>query len=285
MSAPDLSPLVLGLDCSTTACKAILWDCRGNAVARGSSPLTMITPQPGWHEQRAEAWWTAAVAAIRQAVSGVASGRLKAMSIAHQRETFVPVDAQCRPLTSGILWLDERARELLPSLERSFASIDFHALTGKRLSVNLTIAKIAWLKEYRPEIFARTAKYLDVHSFLVRQLTGFCRTGWGCADPTGLFDIRNNVWAADLLNRMDIRADQLPELCAPGTIVGEVTPSAAEACGLPAGLPVAAGIGDGQACGLGVDINSRAMRIYRSARPSSPELSVSRMCSIRRFGR
>ncbi len=183
------------------------------------------------------------------------------------------------------LWLDERARELLPDLERSFASIDFHALTGKRLSVNLTIAKIAWLKEYRPECFARTAKYLDVHSFLVRQLTGFCRTGWGCADPTGLFDIRNNVWAADLLNRMDIRADQLPELCAPGTIVGEVTPSAAEACGLPAGLPVAAGIGDGQACGLGVDINSRAMRIYRSARPSSPELSVSRMCSIRRFGR
>jgi xylulokinase len=36
-----------------------------------------------------------------------------------------------------------------------------------------------------------------------------------------------------------------------------VAQSAAEACGLPAGLSVVAGIGDGQACGLGADIVSR----------------------------
>jgi len=45
-------------------------------------------------------------------------------------------------------------------------------------------------------------------------------------------------------------------LCAPGTVVGAVSDAAAGECGLPAGLPVAAGIGDGQACGLGVDITS-----------------------------
>ena len=252
----DLSPLVLGLDCSTSACKAVVWDCRGNAVAKGYSPLSMCTPQPGWHEQPAEDWWTAAVQAIRQAVSRVEVGRLVALCIAHQRETFVPVDEQGRPLMSGILWIDERAREILPDLEQSFGPLDFHKLTGKRLSVNLTIAKIAWLKQYRPDIFSRTIKYLDVHSFLSHRLTGFYRTGWGSADPTGLFDIQNHCWAGDLLSRIGVRSDQLPEVYAPGTIVGTVLPSAAKECALPAGLPVVAGIGDGQASGLGVNITT-----------------------------
>lgn len=244
----------MGLDCSTSACKAVVWDCRGEAVGRGYAPLATETPQPGWHEQPAESWWTATVQAIRQAVSQVDSGRLRALCIAHQRETFVPVDAQGRPLTNGILWMDERARELLTDLEQDVGQEEFHRLTGKRLSVNLTIAKIAWLREHRPDIFARTHQYLDVHSFLVHRLTGRCRTGWGCADPTGMFDMQNNCWVEPLLSEVGIRPDQLPEVCAPGAAIGTVLPSAAEACGLPAGLTVAAGIGDGQAGGLGVNI-------------------------------
>jgi xylulokinase len=225
---PDASPLVLGIDSSTTACKAVVWDCRGNAVAEGSSPLAMNAPQPAWREQSAEEWWTAAVQAIRRAAGQVEAGRLKAMCIAHQRETFVPVDGAGRPLANGILWLDERARDLLPGLAKSFESLDFHRLTGKRLSVNLTIAKIAWLKQNRPEVFAQTDKFLDVHSFLVRRLTGVACTGWGCADPTGLFDIHNNRWAEPLLSRVGIRPEQLPEPCAPGSVMGTVLPSAAE---------------------------------------------------------
>ena len=196
------------------------------------------------------------VQAIRQAVSQVDSKRVMALCIANQRETFVPVDEQGQPLTNGILWMDERARELLPSLEQTFGQEEFHRLTGKRLSVNLTIAKIAWIKQYRPDIFARTCKYLAVHSFLVHRLTGLYRTGWGCADPTGMFDTQNSCWSETLLSQTGIRLDQLPEVYPPGTVVGTITPSAAEICGLPAGLPVAAGIGDGQASGLGVNITS-----------------------------
>jgi xylulokinase len=213
-------------------------------------------PQPTWHEQPAESWWTATAQAIRQAVSQIDAKQLQALCIAHQRETFVPVDEQGQPLSNGMLWMDERARELLPGLEQAFGQEDFHRLTGKRLSVNLTIAKIAWLKEYRPDIFSRTWKYLDVHSFLVHRLTGMYRTAWGSADPTGMFDMQNNVWAETLLHQVGIRPEQLPEVYPPGTVVGTVTLTAAQACGLPEGLPVVAGIGDGQASGLGVNITS-----------------------------
>lgn len=252
----DLSPLVLGLDSSTTACKAIIWDCRGTSVARGYRSLALLAPQSAWHEQPAESWWESMTQAIRQAVSQVDGRRLKALCIAHQRETFVPLDEHDRPLIDGIVWMDERARELLPSLEQTLGRDRFHRLTGKRLSVNLTIAKIAWLKAHRADVFAQTRKYLDVHAFLVHRLTGSYRTSWGCADPTGLFDIQNNCWAESLLDQIDIRLDQLPEVYPPGTIIGSLTPAAAEACGLPVGLPVVAGIGDGQASGLGVNITS-----------------------------
>jgi sugar (pentulose or hexulose) kinase len=250
------SALVIGLDCSTSACKAVVWDCRGNAIAKGHSSLSLIAPQPGWHEQSAEDWWASTMQAIRQAVSQVDKSRLMALCIAHQRETFVPVDEQGQPLANGILWMDERARELLPGLEQSLGQENFHRLTGKRLSVNLTFAKIAWLKQYRPDVFARTYKYLDVHSFLVHRLTGLYGTGWGCADPTGMFDMQRNCWAETLLSSVGTRLDQFPEVYPPGTVIGTVTPSVAEACGLPAGLPVVAGIGDGQASGLGVNITS-----------------------------
>ena len=252
----DLSPLVLGLDSSTTACKANVWDCRGRSIAKGYSSLALLAPQPAWHEQPAESWWESMTHAIRQAVSQVGDRRLKALCIAHQRETFVPLDEHDRPLINGILWMDERARDLLPFLEQTLGRDKFHRLTGKRLSVNLTIAKIAWLKAHRADVFAQTRKYVDVHAFLVHRLTGSYRTSWGSADPTGLFDIQNNCWAESLLDQIDIRLDQLPEVYPPGTIIGSLIPAAAEACGLPVGLPVVAGIGDGQASGLGVNITS-----------------------------
>jgi len=252
----DLSPLIIGVDSSTTACKAIVWDCQGNSIAKGYSSLALFTPQPAWHEQPAEAWWVSLTQAVSQAVSQVDGKRLKALCIAHQRETFVPLDEHDHPLINGILWMDERARELLPALEQVLGQDKFHRLTGKRLSVNLTIAKIAWLKQYRPDVFAQTRKYLDVHGYLVHHLTGLYRTGWGCADPTGLFDMQNNSWATSLLDQVGIRLDQLPEVYPPGTILGTLTPAAAEACNLPVGLPVVAGIGDGQASGLGVNITS-----------------------------
>lgn len=252
----DTSPLVLGLDSSTTACKAIVWDSHGRSISQGYSALALLTPQPAWHEQPAESWWTSMTEAIRQAVSQVDTGQLKALCIAHQRETFVPLDEQDCPLINGILWMDERARDLLPDLEQTFGQAEFHRLTGKRLSVNLTIAKIAWIKQHRPDVFARTCKYVDVHGFLIHHLTGLYRTAWGCADPTGLFDTYNNRWAESLLDQVGIGLEQLPELYPPGAIIGQVTSTAADACGLPVGLPVVAGIGDGQSSGLGVNITS-----------------------------
>jgi len=116
--------------------------------------------------------------ALKQACTDIDTSRLGAICITHQRETFVPVDKNGIPLRNGIVWMDERCQPLLPSLEQSLGKETFHRTTGKPLSVNLSIGKIAWLRQYEPDVFVRTARYLDVHAYIVYHLTGKYSTGW-----------------------------------------------------------------------------------------------------------
>ncbi len=256
MSSADM---FLGIDSSTTACKAIVWDEHGTRVAEGRAALPLWMPRPAWHEQPAEAWWEAFVQAVRTAVAhldtvGRSVNRIASLCIVSQRETFVPVDTQGVPLRPAIVWMDERARDMLPVIAREYGEQRIHDETGKPLSGNLTLSKIAWLRHYEPDVLAHAAMYLDVAAFLIHRLTGHYRTGWGCADPTGLFDMRVNRWNAELLAYLGVNVTQMPEAYPPGAVVGTVTAEAATLTGLPPGLPVVAGVGDGQAGGLGVGI-------------------------------
>ncbi|HSV86360.1 MAG TPA: FGGY family carbohydrate kinase [Levilinea sp.] len=246
--------LVLGLDSSTTACKAVVWDCAGQPLAIGRAAHRIDMPHPGWHEQSADSWWTAACTAIQAAIAPIEPARLAALCVTHQRETFVVLDEHDQPLRPAILWMDERCRGLLPTIEHHLGRQRIHQITGKPLSGNLTLGKIAWIKANEPEVFRRAAYYLDVAAYLNYRLTGLYRTGWGCADPTGLFDLQQNAWSREILEYLGITPDQLPEAFPPGAILGEVTPTAGADCGLPPGLPVVAGLGDGQSAGLGANI-------------------------------
>lgn len=258
-----MEPLVVGLDASTTACKAVAYRADGSIEAEGRSALETLHPRPGWHEQSAEDWWSGAASALSQVVAQVDARRITALSISHQRETFVPVDKRCRPLRKAIVWLDKRGRDLLPGLTDQLGAERYHRLTGKPLSINLAVSKIAWLRDHEPEVFAATRWYLDTHAFLVHSLTGEVRTGWGCADPTGLFDLPGKRWADLVLETIGVRTDQLPELYPPGMPIGTVSRAAADQTGLRRGLPVICGLGDGQAAGLGANITTTG-RAYLS---------------------
>jgi xylulokinase len=246
--------LVIGIDCSTTASKAVVWDSQGHALSEGRHTFGLLMPRPGWHEQQAEDWWQATSQALREAVARIDPGRLAALCMTHQRETFVPVDEAGRPLRTAMVWMDERSRTVLPLLDRLYGADRVHQLTGKPLSINPSVGKILWMRENEPAILARAHKVLDVHAFLVHRMTGQFRTSWGCADPMGLFDMREHRWAEELIRAVGLRLEQLPEAYPPGSILGEVSQEAADACGLPAGLPVVASVGDGQAAALGANI-------------------------------
>jgi len=246
--------LVIGLDCSTTACKAIVWDKNGKPLAVGRAPLPMLKPRPAWHEQPAGSWWDATVQALQEATRQIDPGRLAALCIAPQRETFVVTDEAGWPLIDSLLWMDERCRDLLPELDRRYGKLRIHQETGKPLSANLSLGKLFWLRENRPELFSGPTRVFDVHAFLAQRLTGRSITAWGCADPTGLFHMGRNRWNDELIQAIGCNVEQFPDTLPGGQIIGEILPGAARVCGLPDGVLLVAGAGDGQAAGLGVNV-------------------------------
>ncbi len=201
-----------------------------------------------------KAWWEAAQHALREVTATIDPDRLAALCITEQRETFVITDPNGQPLHPALLWMDERCRELLPEIDRRYGKDRIHQESGKPLSANLSSGKLFWLREKQPQLFSQIAHVLDVHAFLAHRLTGRFVTSWGCADPMGLFDMLHNTWNETLIEALGLRLDQFPTAVPVGAVIGEVQPSASRLTGLPAGLPVVAGTGDGQAAGLGAGI-------------------------------
>ena len=241
---------VIGIDCSTTATKAVVWDERGTAVAEGRATFDLSSPRPDWGEQNAEDWWESTKVALRRAAQAVDTRRVRAVGITHQRETFVCVDEEDQAIRPAILWLDSRAREEVAE----YGSEQVHRITGKTPNPTVGVFKMLWLKENEPETLDRTSKVVDVHAFLVHRMTGRWRTSWASADPLGLVDMETFTRSDELLDLAGLGRDQLCELYAPGEIVGELKDDVAREIGLPAGLPVVSGVGDGQAAGLGANI-------------------------------
>ncbi|MCG8351996.1 MAG: FGGY-family carbohydrate kinase [Chloroflexales bacterium] len=246
--------LVIAVDSSTTACKAIVWDRAGRAVAEGRASLALLTPQPGRYEQRAADWWTATAQALRSATAQLDAHRLSAICVTHQRETFVLVDAAGQALRDAILWLDERSFAQVAAMDGRFGAQRIHQITGKPVAMTPSLYKILWLQEHEPDVLRHASKIVDVHAWLVHRLTGVWRTSWACADPMGLVDMRSFAWSDELLATLSLDPAQYVELAPPGAILGAVAEAAAQATGLPTGLPVVAGAGDGQSAGLGANV-------------------------------
>src|SRR6478735_4243442 len=181
-SEPMQPDYVIGVDCSTTAAKAVVWNSRGEALSQARCAFGLSQPRPGWGEQNAEDWWTASAEAIRRAAQTVDTSRIGALSITHQRESFVCLDDEGIPLRPAMLWLDTRASGEVAA----FGTDEVHRLTGKPANPTPAWYKLHWLAANEPDTMARIGKVVDVHGFLVQRLTGAWLTSWASADPLGL---------------------------------------------------------------------------------------------------
>ncbi|RUW54395.1 xylulose kinase, partial [Mesorhizobium sp. M1A.F.Ca.ET.072.01.1.1] len=179
---------------------------------------------------------------------------VKAISIAHQRESFTLIDNAGKPLIPAILWLDERARRQVARLSEELGREAIRDWSGKPPDPTPALYALAWLMEHRPQALAEAAALVDVHAFFVHRLTGRLVTSTASADPLGLLNIAHGVWHPRLVEAAGLRPEQLPELAAPGEVCGTLSESVAAAIGLKAGTPVIAGAGDGQAMGLGMGV-------------------------------
>jgi sugar (pentulose or hexulose) kinase len=244
---------ILAIDNGTQSVRALLFDLKGSPVAESRVPLEpYFSEQPGWAEQHPEYYWESLCQACqrlwyqtelpKEAVAGVA--------LTTQRATMVNVDRLGQPLRPAIVWLDQRRTEDLEPIGGLWG-LAFRLLRMSETAAYLQAEGEAnWLSAHQPEIWDNTHKYLFLSGYLTHRLTGRFVDSIGCQVGYVPFDYKNLRWAAKWdwkWQAAPIRPEMLPDLVPPADILGEIIPEAAEATGIPAGLPLIAAASD-KAC-------------------------------------
>lgn len=249
-----MKDLVVGIDSSTSATKAIAWDRAGTLVAEGRAAIPLANPRPDWFEQDPRDWWRSTAAALRQLSAQVDAARIAGLAISNQRETFGLFTAAGEALRPGLIWLDSRASAQVRRFGECFGAARVHAISGRPLDISPCLYRLLWLQDHEAALFRQADLIADVHGYLCFHLTGRWVTSTASADPMGLLDMRRMQWSEEILHAAGVPREKLLPLVPPAAWLGDVTAEAAAATGLLAGTPLFAGGGDGQCAGTGVDV-------------------------------
>lgn len=283
------------MDCGTTNMKAVILADDGSVVAKASRPTVTLAPFAGAQEQDADQWWKDATA-IFQELSEKAgkevTDRLKGISISSHTVSLLPVDAVGRPLRNAILYSDIRSAEELKEIAHKVGRSRFVSLVGGQPSVAFLPNKILWFRRQEPELFDRTAYFLQASSYLNYKLTGVFSSDLDQATRTQCLDISKGQWSSEIGAAIGVDLEKrLPLLCQIDDIIGNVTEEAAALTGLKAGIPVIAGCSDAMASmyaagmsrlGDAVESSGTSSLLFAGSRTkSAPDVPVvTRPCAI-----
>jgi sugar (pentulose or hexulose) kinase len=245
--------LILSIDNGTQSLKAILFDAKGNQVAKDQVFFDpYFSPQPGWAEQDPEVFWQSLCRACQSLWQQNDSfkERVACAALTTQRGTVINVDKDGKPLRPAILWLDQRkAHGLLPIG-------GFWGFLFKTIRLDDTIAyfqseaEANWIHTYQPDLWEETHKYLLLSGYLTYRLIGEFVDSIGCQVGYIPFDYRHMRWAPSWdwkWRCLPVTPDKLPNLIPPGQALGAISEIAAKETGIPKGLPLIAAAAD-KAC-------------------------------------
>ena len=245
--------LILAIDNGTQSVRALLFDLQGDLVAQSRVLIDpYFSAQPGWAEQDPEVFWNGVCQACQGLwrLSGVRREAITGVALTTQRSTVINVDRDGRPLRPAIVWLDQRRTYGLKPVSGLWG-LAFGLVGMKETVAYLQAeAEVNWLQRHQPDIWSRTHKYLLLSGFLTHRLTGRFVDSVGCQVAYIPFDYKTLRWAGRSdwkWQAVPMDPALLPELVPPTGVLGEITPGAAEATGIPAGLPLIAAAAD-KAC-------------------------------------
>ncbi len=211
------APLCLAIDQGTHASRALVFDARGQVLARGECEVALARPRPDWAEQDGDEIVASIDTAVAQAVAALGP-RARAITVAglsSQRASAVCWDrATGKPLSPIFSWQDRRMHAWIDALGTH--GDDVHRRTGLYLSPHYGASKLRWALDHLPAVQkARddgTLAWGPMASFLVFRLTKE-RTFAAdpqCAARTQLWNLHARDWDADLLALFGLPAGFLP---------------------------------------------------------------------------
>ena len=233
--------MYIGVDLGSTNIKAAVYDLDMKLVDRQSLPVEYIR-ENGFVEFDAEVYFAKLVQLVGSIVKTHQIKKIKEIAFTGQAETLVVLGADGKPLMNAISWMDERSVEECAVLSEKFDAAVCEAVTGQQAVLPTWPAtKILWLKNNRPEIYHNAASYMLLKDYIVYCLTGNQYSDMSIATFSFYFDIYNKVYWKEMLEAIGVSESQLPALCEPCTVAGNLLPAVAGQMGLTADTKINVG--------------------------------------------
>jgi D-ribulokinase len=268
MSGPTAQEsYVLGIDVGTGSARAGVFTTEGRMVGTDKCPISIYREGGTIVEQSSDVIWRAVVKSVQGAlaasgvkpehVRGIGFDATCSLVVLGENGAPLPVGDPHHPERNVIVWMDHRALEQAERINATgHRVLDY---VGGRISPEMETPKLLWLKENRPEVFASAWQFMDLTDFLTWRATGdlarsICTVTckWTYLGHEGRWD-PDYFTTAGLSELADEGFKRIGTNVVPaGSALGAgLSQQAAEDFGLIPATPVAAGLIDAHAGGIG----------------------------------
>ena len=247
-----MKPIVLVVDQSTSATKAMLFTPQGELIDKESMDHAQIYPQPGWVEHDAEEIYQNLIIVVQRLLARHEDRHsdLVGFSLTNQRETVVVFDRETgKPLHNAIVWLCRRGEPLCRQLENESKGDFVSERTGLKIDTYFPASKLRWIMNnhvrIREGLQSGKALFGTMDTYIIYRLTHgqVYATDHTNASRTLLYDIHTLNWNSKLYELFGIQVAKTPEIRESSDRFGETTFEGV----LERPLPIAGVMGDSQA--------------------------------------
>lgn len=246
---------IMALDQGTTSSRCILFNQEGEICSVAQKEFRQIYPKPGWVEHDPMEIWSSQIGVAAEAMSKmhIQAKEIAAIGITNQRETTIVWEKSTgKPVYNAIVWQCRRTAEMIDDLKAEGFDQVICEKTGLIPDAYFSGTKLAWILNHVEGARERARKgellFGTVDTWLIWNLTkGKVHvTDFTNASRTMLFDIHNLDWDEEILEKLQIPKEMLPEARPSSQLYGDTEDSA-----LGAGIPIAGAAGDQQSALFG----------------------------------
>ena len=250
-----MKKFIVSIDQGTTSSRVVLFDTKGNIKFISQYEFKQYFPRNGWVEHNPNEIWSTTLKALKQVIKKAKSlkGNILTIGITNQRETTILWNKKTgKPVYNAIVWQDRRTQEYCKSLKNKNYENTFRKKTGLFIDPYFSATKIKWIldnvKVSKKLLKTDNLLFGTVDTFLIWKLTKGKQhlTEATNASRTMLFNINNNKWDNEILQKLKIPRSILPEVKNSADNFGKTDKRVTGK-----EIPISAVLGDQQAAAVG----------------------------------
>lgn len=249
---------ILAIDQGTSSTKSLIFDEKGQALAKGSEDLHTHYLPNGFVEQEPEVIYQNVLASVKKCVQqfeekGYSKNDIAAIGISNQRETFVVWDKNGNPLYNAVVWQCKRSVQICEDLKQRGLAQTVSEKTGLIIDPYFSATKLIWLYQNNEAVQTAIqngeAFFGTIDTWLLYKFTNgnVYATDYTNASRTLLFNLHTLQWDAELVKIFGLTGIRLPEIKSSAASFGETNLNGL----FEKNIPVTALIGDSHAAAFG----------------------------------